>query len=258
MIEFFKYHGAGNDFVIIDDRKKLFDLSDHQLIKRVCDRHFGVGADGLMLLRSSSQADFEMIYFNSDGRLGSMCGNGGRCIVSFARSLNMVNDHCSFLAADGMHQAVIHSQMDVSLQMQDVESIELIEEADGLIDTGSPHYVVVKQNIDQLDVVREGMKIRYNDRFREKGVNVNFIQPEDEIVRIRTYERGVENETLACGTGVTAAAIYAVAFLRFISPVKVKAVGGDLVVSFDRVGSKFINIWKRGPVALVFKGKYEQ
>ncbi|MEZ4722757.1 MAG: diaminopimelate epimerase [Flavobacteriales bacterium] len=256
MIPFYKYHGAGNDFVIIDDRESRFDTSDVELISKMCNRHFGIGADGLMLLREINGYDFEMVYFNSDGRPSSMCGNGGRCLVSFAAKLGVVSSECKFMAVDGEHKAVVHSQDDISLEMIDVDQIENIGKSDLLLNTGSPHYIVVSDDVDSIDLVTEARKIRYSDRFKEVGVNVNFIQRTSDGIQIRTYERGVEAETLACGTGVTAAAIASHELGWFESPVTVNAVGGKLNVSFDVKGHTFFNVWKRGPVELVFEGQY--
>lgn len=256
VIPFFKYHGAGNDFVVVDDRAERFDTTDQNLVARMCDRHFGIGADGLMLLRGKTGYDFEMVYFNADGRLGSMCGNGGRCLVSFASSLGLVSGEASFLAADGEHKAVVHLPSDVSLRMIDVHEWEELDAQTLLLNTGSPHYVTQCADVAALDLVPTARAIRYSERFREAGVNVNFVQRTASGIKIRTYERGVEDETLACGTGITAAAIAAHRWGWSASPVAVDAVGGHLKVSFDHNQNTYINVWKRGPVEFVFQGNF--
>jgi diaminopimelate epimerase len=255
-MEFSKYHGAGNDFVIIDDRSVSFDHTNQGLIAHLCDRHFGIGADGLMLLRNHPEYDFEMVYFNADGKPSSMCGNGGRCLVAFAYRLGVIQSKTTFMAVDGIHHAEVLSNDQVKLAMNDVETI-IEPDADGLlIDTGSPHYLIRKPSIDQLDVFSEGRAIRNSDPFRKEGVNVNFLERKGNEVFIRTYERGVEDETLACGTGVTAAALAMAHWESMSSPIQVKAVGGVLSVDFERTANGFKNIWKTGPVQHVFDGQY--
>ena len=207
-IPFYKYQGAGNDFILIDQREHHYLKQDQEaIIQKLCDRRFGIGADGLMLLEKADGYDFRMVYFNADGREGSMCGNGGRCIVAFAHFLGLVNQACTFIAVDGPHEAIVKSPNYIELKMQDVKHIEVGEDH-FVLDTGSPHYIQFVSDIDQVDVVNAGKAIRYNNRFAEKGINVNFVDVHTEqSLRIATYERGVEDETLACGTGVTAAAI---------------------------------------------------
>ena len=204
-IHFSKYQGAGNDFIIIDNRNSFFDTKNQELISRLCDRRIGIGADGFMLLNSSKQYDFEMLYFNADGNLGSMCGNGARCIVDFAKQLEVFKDTCSFLAYDGPHYAEWTDEY-VRLKMNDVDDIES-DNGSFFIDTGSPHYISFVENLESVDVEREGKAIRYNERYKNEGTNVNFVELSDEHISIRTYERGVEAETLACGTGAVACAI---------------------------------------------------
>jgi diaminopimelate epimerase len=256
VIPFFKYEGAGNDFVIIDDRQKSFDETDVHLVQRMCDRHFGIGADGLMLLRLIEGYDFEMVYFNSDGRPSSMCGNGGRCLVAFAHRLGLIGSETRFVAVDGSHQASWISDSEVSLEMIDVKQIEVISPKELLMDTGSPHYVIWSENIDQIDLIAAAREIRYSPRFEKEGVNVNFIEKTAEGIKIRTYERGVEDETLACGTGVTAAAIAANFWGIAQNSVKVSAVGGNLSVNFEVEGLSFRHVWKTGPVKEVFQGNF--
>ena len=206
---FHKYQGAGNDFVLIDQRDQpRIDRRNQPLIARLCDRRFGIGGDGLMLLANHPDYDFEMIYFNADGRPGSMCGNGGRCMVAFAKKLGLFAEETHFLAVDGPHRARLPRPGWVELHMNDVEAVEMTPDY-FYLDTGSPHYVQFVPDLDQVDVVRQGRAIRYNDRFRERGTNVNFVERRTDGLGIATYERGVEDETLACGTGVTAAALVA-------------------------------------------------
>ena len=257
LLHFYKYQGTGNDFILIDNRKNEIDLTGEQ-IKFLCDRRFGIGADGLMLLELEPGADFKMVYFNSDGNESSMCGNGGRCISAFANKLGVINDRAKFIAIDGIHDAVIHEGF-VSLKMNDVKSIEKTDDY-FFLNTGSPHYVKFVEDVNHFDVFEEGKKIRYNDRFAAEGTNVNFIEKKEDSVFVRTYERGVENETLICGTGVTASAL--VAAINGVSSgknyCKVSTLGGELRVKFDKVlESNFYNIWLEGPAEFVFEGNIE-
>lgn len=254
MIQFHKYQGTGNDFVMIDNRGLQFDKSNLSLIAQLCDRRFGIGADGVILIENHPELDFEMIYFNPDGSQ-SLCGNGSRCAVMFAKSLGIIQDKTEFLAIDGSHEAFI-AEGEVHLLMNDVTEHELIGE-DFLINTGSPHYIKYVPDAHDLDVVENGRAIRYSDRFKEEGVNVNFIEecPNNSLV-IRTYERGVENETLSCGTGCTAAAL-SFALKGAESPVRLNAVGGELQVSFIKEGGNFKNIYLIGPAEKVFEGVIE-
>ncbi|GAA4433451.1 diaminopimelate epimerase [Pontibacter saemangeumensis] len=251
-ITFYKYQGTGNDFVMVDNRKHNFPTDDEALVKQLCDRRTGVGADGLILLQDHPDYDFEMVYYNADGRVGSMCGNGARCAVRFARQLGVIEDVACFLAADGEHQASVERDL-IQLKMHDVKSVEQIGQ-DYYLNTGSPHYVRFVENVQELDVYKEGRAIRYNDRFAAVGTNVNFVEriSEDEIF-VRTYERGVEDETLSCGTGVTAAALVA-GLQGFKSPVKVKTLGGELEVAFEQTGDGFKYIFLIGPAKQVFSG----
>ncbi|MCC9165901.1 diaminopimelate epimerase [Pontibacter harenae] len=252
-INFYKYQGTGNDFVMVDNRKLTFPAEDEALVKHLCDRRMGVGADGLILLQDHPDYDFQMVYYNADGRLGSMCGNGARCTVRFARNLGVIEDVAHFLAADGEHQASVEREL-INLKMNDVAGVERIGE-DFYLNTGSPHYVRFVDDLENLDVYTEGKAIRYNDRFQEVGTNVNFVQrlSENEIF-VRTYERGVEDETLSCGTGVTACALVA-NFLGFQSPVEVKTLGGNLEVAFEReAAGTFSDIYLTGPAKQVFTG----
>jgi len=257
-IPFFKYQGAGNDFILIDQREQRYikpDETPASTIRQCCDRHFGIGADGLILLEYSSSTDFEMVYYNSDGHLSTMCGNGGRCIARFAADLGIFTDVTTFMAVDGHHKART-SGTQVELEMQSVDQMEHIG-SDLYLDTGSPHYVRFVDQLERVSVVPEARAIRYNDRFTEEGTNVNFVQVVEETLHIATYERGVEGETLACGTGVTAAAI---AYLEQSSwpdgdyDIPVIARGGDLRVRFHWSNKKASQIWLIGPAQYVFKG----
>ena len=255
ILEFYKYQGTGNDFILIDDRKKIFDINDENLISALCERKMGIGADGLILLRDHNEFDFEMIYFNSDGMQSSMCGNGGRCIVDFARLLEIITNETTFLAIDGIHKARIDNE-EIFLQMRDVNSIEGID--DGIfLDTGSPHFVKMVDNFDSLNVTNEGKKIRNSSSFKTKGVNVNFVLDSNDI-QVRTYERGVEAETLSCGTGVVATAL-ALHHANCIdeSIVHINTKGGELSVSFEVFNETYRNIWLSGAVSLVYIGDFE-
>lgn len=254
LIEFYKYQGTGNDFVMIDNRNLTFDKQNLKTVAKLCDRRFGIGADGLILIETSTSADFEMVYFNSDGSQ-SLCGNGSRCAVMFARFLGIINNETTFLAIDGEHYAKIEDQI-VHLKMHDVSDYELIG-TDYLIDTGSPHYIRFVEDTDRIDPVVEGRKVRYSDRFSEKGVNVNFLQQvNNNTLKIRTYERGVENETLSCGTGCTAAAL-SLALKQPVNSVNLLAMGGQLNVSFNRHDSGFTDIFLSGPAQHVFRGQIQ-
>lgn len=254
-LEFYKYQGTGNDFIIIDDRKNIFDINDENLISALCERKMGIGADGLILLRDHKEFDFEMIYFNSDGMQSSMCGNGGRCIVDFARLLEIITNETTFLAIDGIHKARIDNE-EIFLQMRDVNSIKEIY--DGLfLDTGSPHFVKMVDNLDSIDVNNEGKIIRNSPNFEKTGVNVNFVLDSNNI-SLRTYERGVEAETLSCGTGVVATAL-ALYHSNCIDEniVHINTKGGELSVSFEVFNETYRNIWLSGAVSLVYIGDFE-
>jgi diaminopimelate epimerase len=256
-LKFYKYQGTGNDFVIIDNFQGEIELSIEQ-IAHICDRKFGIGADGLMLLEKSNKYDFEMKYYNADGNLGSMCGNGGRCIVKFAQDIDLIGDHAMFLAFDGVHEASIDKDGIVSLEMNDVNDINQIDKSTCELNTGSPHFVSFVKDVLAMDVFKSGREIRYNDKYAKDGINVNFVAIESEHLNIRTYERGVENETLSCGTGVTAAAIAAY-HLRLIksTSVNVSAVGGELSVSFECADNQFTNVVLAGPATKSFEGTIE-
>lgn len=256
---FYKYQGAGNDFVMVDNRDHIFpDASDTALIARVCDRRFGIGADGLILLEDAPGFDFRMVYFNADGRESSMCGNGGRCIVAFAQRLGIVREKYHFIAIDGPHEAVITAQDWVELKMSDVAAITQTDGGDYILNTGSPHYVQFLGTLDALPVAERGRSIRYSDAFRKEGINVNFVAPGSEGISVATYERGVEDETLSCGTGVTAAALaWSLRHpdkARTRVPITTK--GGQLEVRFQATEKGFEQIWLCGPAVFVFEGAY--
>ena len=225
-IQFSKYQGTGNDFVIIDNRDGSISLSNQQ-IAFLCDRRFGVGGDGLMLLGTAAGYDFSMTYYNADGTEGTMCGNGGRCLVQFAHDNGIVKDNYLFIAVDGPHEATISNNGWVYLKMSDVHSVETGDHF-FVTNTGSPHYVKVVEGVEKLDVFAEGKAIRYNDRFKTAGINVNFVEFQQEHLFVRTYERGVENETYSCGTGVTAAAIATHLHKTGEHIVSIKTLGGAL------------------------------
>ncbi|SDK62669.1 diaminopimelate epimerase [Catalinimonas alkaloidigena] len=254
LLRFHKYHGTGNDFIMVDDRNQSVKLSQ-AMIARLCNRHFGIGADGLILVRNHPEYDFEMVYHNADGGVGTMCGNGGRCTVAFAHALGIIGTKTRFLAADGPHEAEIREGL-VYLHMQAVEGID--RAADHVfLDTGSPHYVKWVDNLAAYDVVGEGKAIRYDERFAPGGgTNVNFVErAPDGAVQVRTYERGVEDETLSCGTGVTAVALSS----GLPSPVRISTRGGNLRVAFEQIdgSNHFQNIQLIGPAQTVFTGEVD-
>ena len=256
-LTFYKYQGAGNDFIIIDNRDEIFPKNDSRTIKALCARNFGVGADGLMLLENSNTHDFNMVYFNADGNLGSMCGNGGRCIVHFAHYLEIFKNKTTFEAIGKVYYATIKNGL-VSLKMNDVGNIE-VHSNHLFLNTGSPHHVEFIDNINEIDVKETGKEIRYGSPYLETGTNVNFVeQINDNTFKVRTYERGVEDETLSCGTGVTAVAIAShVAERSAEKTIFLQTLGGTLEVSFDRNENNYSNIILKGPATFVFKGEIE-
>lgn len=255
-VTFYKYQGTGNDFVMIDNRESVFDKNNIELVQKMCDRKFGIGADGLILIENIDDLDFNMVYFNSDGSQ-SFCGNGSRCAVAFAKFLGIIDSQAYFNSTDGEHEAWINANGEVSLKMHDVAAIE---KGDGyyFINTGSPHYIEEVKSVKEIDVYERGKEVRYNDRFKAEGTNVNFVKYNQEEIDIRTYERGVEDETLSCGTGVTAAALsWADKFKLTSGKVKVNSQGGELSVAFKRNEKGFNDIWLIGPATYVFNGEYE-
>ncbi|QJD96370.1 diaminopimelate epimerase [Mucilaginibacter robiniae] len=258
-LKFYKYQGAGNDFIMLDNRTANIDHHNPQFISKLCDRRFGIGGDGLMLLQNKEGYDFEMIYYNADGQPSSMCGNGGRCIVAFARFLKVIDSETNFLAVDGPHHAKIAESGNwVSLQMIDVDTLSRDAEA-YVLNTGSPHYVQLTTNLQNKDVYTEGYAIRNNATYAAEGININFVEPLEDGYFVRTFERGVEDETYACGTGVTAVAL---AMARhngqtgnINTPIKV--LGGNLNIRFEDDGTRFSNIFLEGPAVQVFEGEIE-
>lgn len=257
-ITFYKYEGTGNDFVMIDNRQNIFPKNNLKLIEKLCDRRFGIGADGLILLENDSQTNFKMVYYNSDGNESSMCGNGGRCLMAFAKSLNVILNEATFTATDGLHEATILENELVNLQMKDVSEVK-IESDYVFLNTGSPHHVMMVDDLENLDVKTIGAQIRYSDLYGKAGSNVNFVkQLSENHFAIRTYERGVEDETLSCGTGATAAAIAMNAIGKTNShTIKLDVEGGQLEVSFDKVDDRYINVFLKGPATFVFKGEVD-
>jgi diaminopimelate epimerase len=259
-MHFVKYQATGNDFIILDNRSGTFNKSDHQFISSLCHRRFGIGADGLMLLESMPGFDFRMVYFNADGHEGSMCGNGGRCITAFAAGLSNQKSSFHFSAFDGPHQAEVLSENSgnflIRLQMSDVK---LPQQAgnDWVLNTGSPHFIRFVEDVNSVDVRVKGSQIRNSETYLKDGINVNFVQVlNKEEIFVRTYERGVEDETLSCGTGVTAAAITSFAAgLTNQSVIQVKTPGGALKVSFAPKAGSFSNVMLEGSAIRVFEGE---
>lgn len=255
---FSKYEGAGNDFVLIYDRGCMFPTGDASLISKICDRRFGVGGDGLMLLRPSTKLDFKMIYFNSDGHEGSMCGNGGRCFAAFARDMGLLEEETAirFEAMDGIHEAVFEDKY-VRLKMKDVDKVE--KSGQGFfVNTGSPHYVELLNSWNNIDFVADAGKIRNSQEFAPEGVNVNMaVKIAENTLENRTFERGVEDETLACGTGSVALALCADSLGLVKSPVSIKMPGGNLWVSYIKEENMYKEVWLKGEANFVFQGQVE-
>ena len=257
MFKFYKYHGAGNDFIMIDNRTKEISLNSDQ-IEKLCDRRFGIGADGLILLENHAELDFGMRYFNSDGNESTMCGNGGRCLVAFAKHLKIIEKSTTFNSIDGVHQAKINDNNTISLEMQDVNTVNVVNK-NFFLNTGSPHYVTFKDHVEDLDVYKRGREIRFSEEFQPDGTNVNFVEFINDKLFVRTYERGVEDETYSCGTGVTASAISA-SILKETDKNSYDIItkGGNLNVSFKKIDKNtFKEIWLTGPTEFVFQGEIE-
>lgn len=279
-LKFYKYEGNGNDFIMVDSRKAHFPFDDVELIKRLCDRHYGIGADGLIVMHAHKH-DYEMWYANSDGKPSSMCGNGGRCFAAFAHYLELVDlgNSFKFTAPDGVHEAIIHNKEWISLKMIDVKSVEIINEDEYVLNTGSPHYVKLVNDLKAVNIIAEAHQIRHSERFTTEGINVNFVvehltdmelkridkaiehEEVDDTIRIRTYERGVENETLACGTGATAAALVKIMLINREGTtenhkIMVMTEGGHLIISakMPNLGS-FTDVYLSGAAKQVFKGE---
>ncbi|WP_400079479.1 diaminopimelate epimerase [Winogradskyella sp. R77965] len=257
MMTFYKYQGTGNDFIIVDNRLQHIDKNNTNRIAELCDRRFGIGADGFILLENDNISDFKMVYYNADGNESSMCGNGGRCITAFAKFLGVIENSTEFTAIDGLHKAKIENDI-VHLQMQDVSSIET-HSNHLFLDTGSPHHVEMVSNISAFEVKANGSKIRYGQPYNKAGSNVNFVeQLSADNFAVRTYERGVEDETLSCGTGVTAVALamHACGKTKH-NEVGLKTPGGQLKVTFSSDDRGYNDIWLIGPAQQVFKGEIE-
>lgn len=253
---FNKYHGTGNDFIIIDNRSLFFDKKNTQLVAEMCSRRFGIGADGLILLENHNTYDFKMIYYNADGNESTMCGNGGRCIVAFAKKLGIVKTKANFEAIDGFHSATINENFEVNLQMKNVAEIEVLN-GDFVLDTGSPHYVKTVDSFSE-NFVAEARSIRNSAPFLKEGINVNFIKKIDRNqLEIRTFERGVEDETYACGTGCVAAALSIMKQNKSSSAIHLKTKGGNIKVSAKNYENSFTDIWLFGPTKFVFEGIFE-
>lgn len=252
-VSFSKYQGAGNDFIMIADPKGTIEgLLTPSKVAHLCHRRFGIGADGLILLKECAGYDFEMIYYNSDGNKSSMCGNGGRCIVAFAARVGWIKKEANFLAVDGAHQASLKKGI-VSLQMQNVARWENVD-SDWLLNTGSPHYVRLVKSLEKVAVEKEGQAVRYSERFAKEGVNVNFVERSSDSLKVATYERGVEGETWACGTGVVASAIIANLVYKQKSPIVIRTKGGELGVKFVKKANSYEDIWLEGGAEWVFDG----
>ncbi len=253
-VAFEKYQGSGNDFILIDDRQRIFPEADIEKISFLCHRHFGVGSDGLMLIRDHQDVDFEMVFFNPDGSR-SLCGNGSRCAAHFAKALGIAHEEGEFETTDGIHQYRFEKAGEVAIQMHDISKNEHFLDH-RFINTGSPHLIVKTDDVDYVDVVAEGRALRNNPIFADmKGSNINFVSPIDSnSFGVRTYERGVEDETLSCGTGVTAVALAMALDGLIENEAEIHTHGGVLKVRFQKDGNKFTDIWLSGPVSHVYSG----
>lgn len=254
--KFYKYQGTGNDFIIFDGINHAFPNLGSEEIAQLCDRRFGIGADGLMIIMPSDDYDFYMLYYNSDGNESTMCGNGGRCIAHLALMNDICEENTTFEAVDGLHTAEINDDI-VKLQMRSGIKYTINADKDYIIDTGSPHYIHF-DNLEKLqNIVEYGESIRYSDLYKKEGINVNVANVDNDIIHVATYERGVEDETLSCGTGVTAAAIAANEKYNLPSPISIKTKGGNLKVYFKRNGNTYEDVYLEGPAKMVFEGEIE-
>ena len=256
-LDFYKYEATGNDFIVIDNRKQLFDITNNYLVQRLCNRKFGIGSDGLLILQSHNLYDFEMIYLNLDGKIGSFCGNGARCMILFAHKLHLFKNKTLFWSIDGLHQGYLkNTKNEVTIKMKDIERINY-HNNDFIIDSGSPHYIKFEPDIKSIDIVKEGRKIRNDNAFKGEGINVNFVTIIDNKLHIRTYERGVEDETLSCGTGAVASSVAYSIKNRYYNDnqVKLNTLGGSLEVEFEKIDNRYQNIYLKGNVREVFNGR---
>lgn len=254
---FYKYQGTGNDFILIDDRANVFPLKDVSLVARLCDRRFGIGADGLILIQNAATSDFKMVYFNADGNESSLCGNGARCTIAFANFLNCIEDKTTFEAVDGLHSAHIDGDI-ISLQMHDVNKIQAFENHT-FLDTGSPHHVEMVEELKTFDVYGNGKRIREGSPYYMTGTNVNFVEQlaKDQFA-IRTYERGVEDETLSCGTGATAVALAMYENKKTTATkIKINVQGGVLEIQFEVTDKGYSQIFLSGPAEQVYSGTFK-
>jgi len=255
-IKFEKYESGGNDFVLIDNRNNLYDLNSDK-IKKICDRNFGIGSDGLIILKKSKIADFKMIYYNSNGQTSSLCGNGTRCLFSFSISLGIIEKIAKIETSEGIYTATISNRNLVSLKMKNIYNIHLFDNK-AYLNSGSPHHVEMIDDLNKISVKNLGSSIRFSNRYSPNGTNVNFFNKiNDKKFQIRTYERGVEDETLSCGTGATAVAIAVHAMgLTTQNEIIIKTKGGELIISFETSKKGYKNIYLEGPTRFVFKGEY--
>lgn len=256
-MQFHKYQATGNDFILIDDQMQQFPMADQALVHRCCDRRFGIGADGLILIQGSDHADFKMVYFNADGRESSLCGNGARCAVAYAARLGLITGSTTFEAVDGLHAAQFQNDTTVALRMHDLRELHQTD-AYSFLDTGSPHHVEMVDNLGEFPVVATGRSIRYGAPYHEAGSNVNFVEQLDESTfAMRTYERGVEDETLSCGTGATAVALAMHhRGLTTATSITLKVQGGELEVHFVPTENGYREIDLCGPAEFVYTGSY--
>ena len=255
---FFKYQGTGNDFIILNDRDRELPINQ-SLINELCNRRFGIGADGLMLLQNEEGYDFRMKYFNADGRESSMCCNGGRCLVQFAKKQGIISDKAVFIAIDGPHEAFAEGN-NVQLKMKDVLEIGKLN-GQYFVDTGSPHVVIffVNEILENYPVYQEGKALRESPFWVNRGgMNVNFVQRKyDGTLNLRTYERGIEDETLSCGTGAVATALVANQHFSVSSPLYINTQGGKLRIDFTTNQNGYHNIYLTGEAKLVYSGFIE-
>lgn len=257
LFSFVKYQGTGNDFVLIDNREANFPIANHQAIAQICHRNYGVGADGFICIESDPVTDFYMRYFNADGREGTLCGNGSRCAIHYAKSLGLTGQKVNFSAADGKHHAQFINN-EIALELHEVNQWKQLEHAI-FLDTGSPHHMVFVADVDTIDVAHVGQEIAHGAPYFSDGTNVNFVQQlSKDSIKVRTYERGVEAETLSCGTGVTAAALAMHITKKTSSEkIQIQTRGGTLTVSFLPVQNGYTSIVLQGPAVPVFKGNWE-